>query len=95
MFEEIIELHNTLTYLGIPHDFHPLHGGHQVVYRDHLGKFVCSAVQHRYSYGGTSGFIEIMGLLYPSEAEVDDVAGWLTPRDVATRIQLHYNKSHQ
>lgn len=95
MFDEIITLHNTLTYLGIPHDFQPLHGGHTVVYRDTLGKVVCSAVQHFGSYGGTSGFIEIMGLLYPSEAGVDDVAGWLTAREVATRIQLHYNQSHQ
>jgi hypothetical protein len=95
MFEEIITLHNTLTYLGIPHVFQPLLGGHQVLYRDSCGNFVCSAVQHRYSYGGTSGFIEIMGLLYPSEAESDDVAGWLTAKEVATRIQLHYNQSHQ
>lgn len=95
MFEEIVDLHNLLTYLGIPHDFHPLHGGHQVKYRDTLGKVVCSAVQHRYSCGGTSGFIEIMGLLYPSEAEADDVAGWLTAKDVAARIQLHYNRCHQ
>lgn len=95
MFEEIVSLHHLLNYLYIPHEFRPLHGGHQVLYRGKDGEAVCSAVQHRYSCGGMSGFIEIVGLLYPSEAESDDVAGWLTAREVATRIQQHYNQCHQ
>lgn len=95
MFEEIIALHNKLTFFGIPHEFHSLHGGHQVLYRDQFGKFVCSAVQHRYSYGGDCGCIEIMGLLTPEEAECDDVVGWLTAENVYARIQRHYNQCHQ
>lgn len=95
MFDEIVYLHSMLTCACIPHDFRPLYGGYQVLYYDKDGKVVCSAIQHYGSYGGTSGFIEIMGLLTASEAEGDDVVGWLTAEDVGARIQLHYNQSHQ
>lgn len=49
-------------------------------------KSVCDVICHKFSYGGTKGLLEIMGL---TDNE-DDVEGWLTADEVFSRIYIHY-----
>lgn len=51
---------------------------------------VCDVICHEYSYGGTKGFLEIMGLLDEEESEYDDVIGWLTAENVFARIYTDF-----
>lgn len=53
---------------------------------------ICDVICHRFSYGGDEGLLEIMGLLTDEEAEYDSVVGWLTAKNVFTRIFRHYYK---
>lgn len=50
-------------------------------------KKVCDVICHEYSYGGSDGYLEMMGL---SENEYDDVEGWLTVEEVYDRIYKDY-----
>jgi len=85
MYQEIIRLHNNLTAVQIPHEFKPAWDGFQILYKQE-GKTICSVIQHRYSYGGPQGYLEIMGLLTEEEAERDDVVGYLEVPEVFARI---------
>ena len=51
---------------------------------------ICSAINGYGTYGGQQGLIEIQGLLTESEAEYDDVVGYLTADDVFARIQADW-----
>lgn len=51
---------------------------------------VCDVICHQYSYGGSEGLLEIMGLLTDEEAEYDSVKGWLDAVNVGTRIITHW-----
>ena len=48
---------------------------------------ICSAICFKYSYGGTEGLIEIMGL---SDDPEYDVTGYLTAEDVFNRMSEDY-----
>ena len=50
-------------------------------------KCICDVICHEYSYGGSDGYLEIMGL---SENEYDDVEGWLTAEEVYNRIYKYH-----
>lgn len=86
------EMHWLATMLdgaNIPYEIRELWGGLQIIYPN--GKeFICSVVQHDFSYGGRNGFLEIMGLLTAEEGENDSVKGWLTAEDVFERISRHF-----
>ena len=49
---------------------------------------VCDVICHKYSYGGSEGLLEIMGLV--DEDWGDDVMGYLTSENVFARIYTHY-----
>lgn len=51
----------------------------------------CSVVCHEFSYGGSNGLLEIMGLA--DDGIDDDVQGWLTANDVFARIYTDYINS--
>lgn len=96
-YQEIIRLHDMLTADNVPHTFRKLHDGWQVSYPCHWaeGERVCSAVQHRISYGHENDLLEIMGLLTAEEEEDDNVLGWLTADDVYLRIISHYQNTQE
>lgn len=50
---------------------------------------VCDVICHKYSYGGPQGLLEIMGLV-DEEKTGDSVEGWLTAKEVASRILNDY-----
>lgn len=91
-YHEIVKLHDMLTAVNVPHSFDRLFDGWQVSYPCHMlnGQRVCSAIEHRGSYGHDSDLLEIMGLLTPAEEEDDCCLGWLTADDVYLRICRHY-----
>lgn len=47
---------------------------------------VCDVICHKYSFGGTKGYLEIMGLT----KNEDGVEGWLTAYEVFCRIYEHH-----
>lgn len=50
---------------------------------------ICDVICHKYSYGGSEGLLEIMGLV--DEEEVGDtVEGYLTATEVFNRIKKDY-----
>jgi hypothetical protein len=55
--------------------------------------YVCDAVCHEYSYGGSLGLLEIMGLV--GDDIPDDVEGWLTAEEVFNRIRKHYCENYE
>lgn len=56
---------------------------------------VSDAICHKYSYGGNSGKLEIMGLLTSEEAEEDSVLGYLTAEEVFMRWNEHWLNNHK
>ena len=97
MFKEVNthEMHRLANMLGganIPYEIRGLWGGLQIHYPNSKD-WVCSVVQHDFSYGGTSGHLEIMGLLTAEEEENDSVKGWLTAEDVFERISKHFSEN--
>lgn len=89
------EMHRLANMLGganIPYEIRGLWGGLQITYPSGTD-FVCSVVQHSFSYGGREGYLEIMGLLTEEEIENDSVKGWLTAEDVFERISNHFSKT--
>lgn len=51
---------------------------------------ICDVICHQYSYGGPEGLLEIMGLV--DEEEIGDtVEGYLTAKEVFSRIQRDYH----
>ena len=89
--KEAVRLCCLLAGSNIPFEVEGHCGGLVIKYPSRA-KEVCSIIQHQYSYGGTSGRLEIMGLLTPKEEEYDSVVGWLSADDVYARIAAHYFK---
>ena len=56
-----------------------------------IDKFVCSAIQGDYTYGGRENLIEIMGLLTDEELQFDEVRGYLTADEVFRRIKADWD----
>lgn len=93
-YREIIRLKEMLEMANIPFCFSELHGGYHLSYRDKGGQFVCSVIEHNYSYGHEKDLLEIMGLMTKKERKKrqDDVLGYLTAENVYQRIKKHYLK---
>lgn len=81
----------------IPFEFEDCHSGYHLSYPDNTKNRVCSVVEHGFSYGAEDDKLEIMGLLTDEEKEADvgdesSVAGFLTAKDVFSRIKKHYGE---
>ena len=50
---------------------------------------VCDVICHEFSYGGTEGLLEIMGLV-DENSEDFEFEGYLTADEVYRRIKRHY-----
>ena len=49
---------------------------------------ICDVICHEFSYGGSEGLLEIMGLV--DDDCDDDVEGWLTAENVFARIYTDF-----
>ena len=84
--KEIFKLKKMLEDEKIPFEFierEELEGS-QIVYTSNE-KFICSVIQHKYSYGNDVNLLEMLGL-----TKHDDVEGYLSAEDVFERIKRHY-----
>ena len=91
-YKEIFRLDEMLTAKEIPHVFHKVMDGWQIVYPGDGEKRVVDAIEHFGSYGNEQDLLEIMGLLTPEEEECDSVLGYLTAEEVFERIEKHWNE---
>lgn len=91
-YKEILVLDKMLTEAGIPHTIEQFYDGWQLFYPEDGENCVMDTIEHYGSYGRAADRLEIMGLLTPEEAEIDEVVGWLTAQDVFERIKKHYEK---
>lgn len=84
--KEIFRLKEMLEKENIPFEFIEREEleGYQIIY-DYNEKFVCSVIQHKYSYGNNDNLLEMLGLTIH-----DDVEGYLSAEDVFERIKRHY-----
>lgn len=89
MYNQIFVLKKALESKGIPFEFAESFelGGYGLVYPSR-NQFVCSVIEHDYSYGHEQDLLEIMGLT--DDEPYDDVVGYLTAEDVFQRIYRHY-----
>ena len=89
MRTEMTTLIDKLVIANIPHEvtIQPYTNTLQVWYPSRDGA-VCDVICHEFSYGGTKGLLEIMGLV--DDGIDDDVEGYLTAVDVFARIYTHY-----
>lgn len=87
---EIEKLFDLLDKANVPYEVNYIFDTKQMCYPDKAHR-ICDAVCHQYSYGGSAGLLEIMGLTYGDDC--DDVEGWLTAEEVANRIIEHFNKN--
>ena len=92
-YKEIFRLDEMLTAKEIPHVFHKMMDGWQIIYPEDGEKRVMDAIEHYGSYGNDQDLLEIMGLLTPEEKECDSVLGCLTADDVFSRIEKHWNEN--
>ena len=85
--DHMIILAAALEMYDIPYEIHPdIFGGPQIWYPS-KAEPVCDVICHQYSYGGTEGLLEIMGLVID---DIDDsVEGWLKAGEVFQRIYRH------
>lgn len=84
-YTEILKLDKLLTEAGLPHLTETLADGWKIwLLPDAGGWWQCDAIQHKYSYGGTRGLIEIMG--FPL-VDGGDVEGWLTAEQVLEKVK--------
>ena len=86
--KEIFKLKELLEDANIPFEFieRKEMEGYQIVY-EHNEKFVCSVIQHKFSYGYDVNLLEMLGL-----TKYDDVEGYLSAEEVFERIKKHYRK---
>lgn len=91
MRNEMITLIDKLDAANIPYAVEmDAFGAIHVMYPDNWEEGCkCSVICHRFSYGGSEGLLEIMGL---TDSE-DNVEGWLTANDVFARIYTDYMNS--
>ena len=92
-YQEIRKLMRMLSDYDIPYSVHDMHDGINIQYPGD-DTFVCSVIEHAFSYGGQSDLLEIMGLLTEEERKHDSVKGWMTAKEVFERIYTHY-KEHR
>lgn len=90
-YKEIFRLNEMLTEKEIPHVIRKRIDGWQIIYPEIGDEQVMDAVEHFGSRGNESDLLDIMGLLTPDEEEYDSVVGYLTAKDVFTRIEKHWN----
>ena len=90
-YKEIFRLKEMLEKATIPFKFkHVFRNGYQIVYPNDT--FICSVIEHDFSYGSDEDLLEIMGLLTNEERKFDSVKGWLTAENVFERIKKHYEE---
>lgn len=86
MKKEMEKLIAALTALEIPFEvFSDMFGNDQVWYPTRENPKM-DVICHQYSYGGSEGLLEIMGLLTEEESECDSVVGYLDAENVLARI---------
>lgn len=78
---ELFKLGLGLDERGIEYDLCTIAEGLAIVVPSQGWDAVC----HKYSYGGTSGLLEVMGHFLVPDSE-DGVEGWLTAKDILDRI---------
>lgn len=89
MMTEMSKLILTLWNLNIPAEVVvDVAGNHHIRYPE-ATSWICDVVSNKFTYGGSKGLLEIMGLV-DEEAVGDSVEGWLTANEVASRIASHY-----
>lgn len=93
-YQEIRKLMRMLSDYGIPYSVYDMNDGINIQYPGD-DTFVCSVIEHAFSYGGQSDLLEIMGLLTEEERKHDSVKGWMTAKEVFKRIYNHYKEQKQ
>ena len=85
-----IELNKLFGYLnehGYYAEMRGLWDGYQVRTYDEAGNLLWDAVCHEFSYGGSKGLLETMGLDMGELNCGDDVVGWLTADDIIEALK--------
>lgn len=93
-YQEIRKLMRMLSDYGIPYSVYDMNDGINIQYPGD-DTFVCSVIEHAFSYGGQLDLLEIMGLLTEEERKHDSVKGWMTAKEVFKRIYNHYKEQKQ
>ena len=94
-YQEIRKLMRMLSDYDIPYSVYDMLDGINIQYPGD-DTFVCSVIEHTFSYGGQSDLLEIMGLLTEEERKHDSVKGWMTAKEVFKRIHQHFKEySHE
>lgn len=88
---EIEKLHFLLNEADIPHEFIERGIIKQICYPS-SSNIVASVIFGKGTFGFHHGLLEIFGLLTAKEAEIDDVAGYLSAEEVFKRISKHYRE---
>ena len=86
MYTEIIRLHLMLEEANIQHTFVRMFDGYQIILNDSEGIRICSVIEFSGSYGSSEDKLEIMGLLTDEELKDDTVAGYLSVKNVFSRM---------
>lgn len=89
-YREIVRLHEMLACANIPHVYGRYFDGWFIHYPCPAPDYVCSCIQHLFSYGAFRDRLEIRGLLKEEEGDDGDVCGYLTAEDVFSRIAAHW-----
>lgn len=89
-YQEILRLDAMLNERHIPHICQKVMDGWQVIYPEDGKKRVMDAIEHFGSYGHEQDKLEIMGLLTAKEKKNDSVLGYLSAKEVFTRIERHW-----
>lgn len=92
-YQEILRLDAMLTERHIPHICQKFMDGWQVIYPQDGKKRVMDAIEHYGSYGNEQDKLEIMGLLTPEEKKTDSVLGYLSAKEVFSRIDRHWKET--
>ena len=93
MYNEIFKLCKMLDDEGLEYIFRNrsrYYTHYQILLTDKVGNVIVSIIQGKLTYGGTENKLEIMGLLTPEEAEMDEVVGYLSAEEVYKRIMNYY-----
>lgn len=88
---EIEKLHFLLSEADIPHKFIDRGIIKQICYPS-SSNIIASVIFGEGTFGFKSGLLEIYGLLTDKEAEIDDVAGYLSAEEIFERIFKHYRE---
>lgn len=93
-YKEIFRLKEMLELDCIPFEFLNLFDGYQIRYPDYTynNNYICSVIEHNFSYGNTHDLLELSGLLTREEESLDSVVGYLSAEEVFERIKRHWFK---